>query len=757
MSLARRIGLACILVASSGGLAAACWLSWSGHGTSHSNGGAVVTFAADIAPIVFAKCAPCHHPGEAAPFSLLTYDDVRRRSSQIVNVTSRRIMPPWLPRQGCGDFVGERRLTDRELDVLRAWAAIGAPRGEEADATPAPTFADGWQAGTPDLILETPAYQLSSQGKDVFRNFVVPVPLKGPRWVRSIELRPSNPRVTHHARLGIDSTSESARRDAEDGQPGYFGMAWGQDPDGQLVIWAPGVVAQPGEPGVAWRLYPQSSMVLHTHMQPSGKPEVVRFRVGIRFAEGPPEERPALLRIGSCDIDIPAGASHHAIRDDYVLPVDVDVHTIFPHAHSLCRELRVVAERPDGSTEPLMVIDQYDENWHDCYRFRQPIRLVRGTRLVSKFVYDNTDANPRNRHRPARRTVYGSNAADEMADVYLQVTAVRPDQRAVLMEQYKKYDWQSQLAGHRRTLELYPDNPWSKEGLAACYMGLGEPSRASAVLEQRLESGPKEVFPLVSLGLAILATGDAIRAEARQREALAVDNEYALAWLGLAKALTAQKKTADAKRAYQRAAELSPGLWEASLGVADCLILNGKFDEAHEICALATQISPDIPNVYLKLAEISARQQKWDECLRNCSEARRLAPYIHPPKVLLAVFCIANGDPARGALLLREARAETPYHPVPALMLGQLAARLGQSEAARSCLAAAVALPVPDNWPEGHRQRFLVLLHSERFKLARQLGDAGLARESLRQWLVADPGDRQARQIAEELGDAAGR
>ncbi|HEY1381936.1 MAG TPA: hypothetical protein VGF55_34375, partial [Gemmataceae bacterium] len=385
-----------MVIATLGSLAAAAsWHLWrAGPAASGRDDAGPVTFARHVAPIVFARCAPCHHPGEAAPFSLLTYDDVRRRARQIADVTQKRFMPPWMPRAGCGDFVGERRLTDRELAVLKEWAAAGAPPGDESEMPAAPEFADGWQAGTPDLVLETPAYTLSSRDRDVFRNFVVPIHLDGPRWVRSIELRPNNPRVTHHARLGVDASDESIRRDAEDDEPGYAGMAWGQDPDGQLVMWAPGVVADRGTPGVAWRLYPQTCLVLHTHMQPSGKPEVVQFRVGIHFADAPPEQHPALLRIGTCDIDIPAGARHHTVTDRYVLPIDVDVYTIFPHAHSLCRQLQVVAERPDGSREPLIAIDQFDENWHDSYRYRHPVRLPRGTRLVSTFTYDNTDDNP---------------------------------------------------------------------------------------------------------------------------------------------------------------------------------------------------------------------------------------------------------------------------------------------------------------------------------------------------------------------------
>ena len=277
------------------------------------SGTSEVTFNRDVAPIVFAKCASCHRPGEAAPFSLLTYEDVRRRASQIAEVTRTRFMPPWAPKAGHGDFAGARRLTDQEIETFAAWAAAKAPRGNEADLPPAPKFVDGWQLGPPDLVLESPPYTLASGGGDRFRNFVIPINLDAPRWVEAIELRPTNPRVTHHARLGVDSTYESARRDGEDGQPGYDGMAWGQDPEGQLVTWAPGMVASPAQPGVAWRLQPKTSLVLHSHMQPSGKEETVQFRIGFHFTDKPPTERPVILRIGSRNVDIAGGRS--ASRD----------------------------------------------------------------------------------------------------------------------------------------------------------------------------------------------------------------------------------------------------------------------------------------------------------------------------------------------------------------------------------------------------------------------------------------------------------
>lgn len=728
---------------------AAAAVIWSQRTAPPSDRGPA-TFARDVAPIVHGKCAPCHNPGEAAPFSLLTYDDVRRRARQIAEVTGKRLMPPWLPKAGYGDFVNERRLTDDEMQTLAGWAAAGAPRGDESPPEP-PAFAADWQAGPPDLVLETPAYKLAGQGQDVFRNFVIPVRLEAARWVRSIELRPTNPRVTHHARLGVDASGESRRRDAADGEPGYPGMAWGQDPDGQLVMWAPGVVARPGDPGVAWRLHPHTSLVLHAHFQPSGKPEVVRFRVGIHFADGPPEKHPALLRIGGCDIDIPAGAKRHVVTDEYAVPVDVDVHTIFPHAHSLCREIQVSAARPDESAVTLIAIEHFDENWHDSYRYRRPVRLPRGTRLVSTFAYDNTDDNVRNRNRPARRVVYGSNAHDEMADVYLQVTAAREDQRAVLMEHYRQYQLRAQAAGYRRTLDLYPDDPWSREGLASCFVGLGEPAKAVPILQKRVTESPREVFPAVALGMAVLAAGDAGAAEARLREAIALDGDYALAWLGLGQALAAQKKPDAAEQAFRRAAELSPASWEARLGLADVLTRRGELEQAGQVCAAAAAASPDVPNVHLKLAEIAARQKLWDESLRHGESARRLAPYTHPPKVLLASFCVADGDPQRGLRFLQEARAEEPAHPVPSLMLGQLARRQGLTKAARDYLDVAASLPPPDTWPDSHRKRFMVLLHSERYRLAADLRDPRLARDAVAEWLKAEPENRQVQALRDRL------
>ena len=709
------------------------------------------TFNRDIAPLVYEKCATCHRPGEAAPFSLLSYEDARKRASQIAEVTGTRFMPPWLPRKGHGEFIGERRLSDREISLFESWAKSGAPAGDPADLPVPPTFIPGWQLGLPDVVLETPPYQLDGAGTDEFRNFVLEVPGVTQHWVQSIELRPTNPRVTHHARIGVDRTNESVRRDAADLLPGYDGMAWGQDPEGQLVTWTPGMLPDKGTRGVAWRLQPESVLVLHTHMQPTGKSEEVRFRVGIHFAEAPPQVRPVLLRIGSRDIDIPPSAADHSVTDKYSLPIDVDIHFVFPHAHSLCQEVRLVARDADGNEQSLLRIDHFDENWHDKYRFSTPVRLTTGTTLVATFGYDNSSDNARNSHRPPQRTVYGSNADDEMADVYVQATPVRADQRAVLMEDYGLRELRSKVVGYRKTLEFHPQDPWARESLGSCYVALGKPRKAIEILDKQLQLTPNALHSLVVLGMSHQALGEHERAEEHLRQALVVDPDYPVAWLGLGQALAAQLKNEEAEASIRRAIELAPAMIVAHLDLADLLIGRGELEEAAAVCLVACEFSPEEPKPYLKLASIRARQHRYEEGLELFNSARVYAPYTYSPQSALAIECYQLGDEEHSRMLLAQAQQQTPDDPVPELFLGQIARRDGQLEASRNHLKRASTLPLPDTWPASHRRQFLVLLHTERFELAQQLEDFTLARNAISSWLKLEPDNSSLQKVWMQL------
>jgi len=184
----------------------------------------VPTFSRDIAPIVYQHCSGCHHPGEAAPFSPLSYEDVKKRAAQIVAVTRSGYMPPWLPEAGYGQFADTRRLSAVEIKTFADWVAQGAPEGPPGETPPAPRFEGGWQLGAPDLVLEAPAsFSLPASGPDVFWNFVFRVNAPETRYVRAIEIRPGDRRLVHHANLLIDRTASAHRRETAPNS-GFPGM-----------------------------------------------------------------------------------------------------------------------------------------------------------------------------------------------------------------------------------------------------------------------------------------------------------------------------------------------------------------------------------------------------------------------------------------------------------------------------------------------------------------------------------------------------
>ena len=281
---------------------------------SPAAGETAVTFNKDVAPILYARCAACHRPGEIGPFSVLTYRDARQHATQIADVTARRVMPPWKPEHGKGTFVGDRSLSDDEIRLLQAWVAQGAKEGDAGDLPAAPQGTTGWAFGTPDLVVTMPApYTLQAGGTDVFRTFVIPIPTSAARYVKAIEFRPGNARAVHHANLGVDRTGSSRRLDALDAEPGYVG---GMVPDaayppGYMLGWTPGQRPRPSPEGMAWRLEAGSDLVVQLHMQPTGKPEPVQVSAGLFFTEDAPVRTPVGLRLGSETIDIQPGDARY--------------------------------------------------------------------------------------------------------------------------------------------------------------------------------------------------------------------------------------------------------------------------------------------------------------------------------------------------------------------------------------------------------------------------------------------------------------
>jgi hypothetical protein len=383
-----------------------------------------VTFARDVAPILYGHCVVCHRPGESAPFSLLSYEDAARRAELIAQVTASRYMPPWQPEPGYGHFAGERRLTAAEIETLRRWAAEGAPQGAEIQAPKPPVFPDGWQLGRPDLVAHMARpYEVAAGGDDQYRCFVVPLGLERDRYVRAVEFRPSDRAVVHHALFFLDRSGLARRLDGGNGYS-CFG-APGFLPSGALGGWTPGNFAIRMPADIPAPLRRGTDLVLQLHFHPTGKPEMEQAELGIYFADHPPTRSLMDIALGSHAIDIPAGDRAYKVRDHFTTPVDVDAIGIIPHAHYICRDMKGWAILPDGRKEWLIWIRDWNFNWQEQYRYAEPVRLPAGTRLEMEFTYDNSEANPRNPNHPPRRVLWGGGTTDEMAGLHVQVVPVR--------------------------------------------------------------------------------------------------------------------------------------------------------------------------------------------------------------------------------------------------------------------------------------------------------------------------------------------
>jgi hypothetical protein len=474
-----------------------------------------LTFNKDIAPIIHRHCSTCHRPGEAAPFALLTYQEVKERAPDIVSVTSRRYMPPWLPDRSGPPLRHERHLTENEIGMIRQWADEGAVEGAARDKQPLPTWPEGWQLGTPDLVVEMPvAYPLPAGGRDVYRNFVIPLPLEQRRFVRAVEFR-ANTKVIHHVFIRFDRSQQSRRLDAQDADVGFGGMSVPpgvESPGGHFLSWQPGRGPIQFPDGLSWPLEPKRDLVLQTHMQPNGKRELVQPRIGFYFTEQPPTNTPFKVYLSSIAIDIPPGVNDYEVKDTYILPVDVDLLAVLPHAHYLARQMEGYAVLPSGESRPLLRIKDWDFNWQSDYRYDEPIHLPKGTRLGMRFIYDNSAANVRNPNHPPSRIRYGLQSTDEMGELWLQLLpGNRADLRA-LEADYEQRFVRELVAYQERAIQENPTNAHAHVQLAKALITLGRSGEAMSHLKQGVQIDPKQEEGHYHIGVLLMDSDPALAA-----------------------------------------------------------------------------------------------------------------------------------------------------------------------------------------------------------------------------------------------------
>jgi hypothetical protein len=436
------------------------------------------SFGKDIAPILYAKCAMCHRPGEVAPMSLMSYEEVRPWARAIKTKVASRTMPPWYADGEHGKWENDRRLSQAEIDKIVAWVDAGAPRGSEAIPAP-PQFAQGWNHPSgkqPDLIIEAPAMEIKAEGENPWQYAYVKLPFVADDvFIGAMQIVPGNRKMVHHVLVTsatlppdtvLDSLGRVQAQPGESAAPGGRGAAAPTPRAGAAggattpriggglsVTWEPGVdIAVVRPPGVAERLS-GTHLSFNLHYQSSGQAATDKTRVGLWLQKGPITHviggggggfggdafivnGQELLGRYSAQITqdiLPAGtktvpnirANEENYRLTTILPIrqEVSVYTIQPHMHLRGKSMKYTAVYPDGQEEVLLSVPHYDFNWQIIYALAKPVTLPAGTTVRVEAVWDNSVKNKYN-PRPDQEVFWGEQSWDEMLSPIIR-TAVK--------------------------------------------------------------------------------------------------------------------------------------------------------------------------------------------------------------------------------------------------------------------------------------------------------------------------------------------
>jgi hypothetical protein len=396
-----------------------------------------VTYARDVAPIIQDNCQECHMEGSIAPIHLTNYDEVRRYSRRIRAKVGDRVMPPWhIDRTvGIQEFKNDRSLTDDQVETILAWIDGGTPFGDQADLPPPKEFADpdGFNFdddfGPPDLVVESEPYTLEAVTQDKWFRPTTPTGVTEPRWVKAIEIRPvgsDTKTIMHHTLAFLQQDEEESEynvgpvitsaRGGSMGGPGLF-MEWAVGKEGEIFPDGAGKLMLPGSQ-IRWEL----------HMHASGeRVEDAQVQLGVWFYDENeiPRNRTRLRMFdarGPTGLDIPPGEI--AVTQQYhTLRWPTRLENFQPHMHMRGKAMQIEAVYPDGRTELLSRVDNFQWNWHVNYIYADhasPL-LPEGTTLIVTAWHDNTADNPNNPD-PAQWIGWGDRTVDEMAHAWIDVT-----------------------------------------------------------------------------------------------------------------------------------------------------------------------------------------------------------------------------------------------------------------------------------------------------------------------------------------------
>ncbi len=407
-----------------------------------------ITFASDVAPILFAKCARCHRPGQVAPFAMDAYEDIAIWAPTIKEAVRDRRMPPWGVAPGYGPFEHDLSLSDEQIATIIRWVDAGAPSGDLAEAPPFPEFGEGWQLGEPDLIVILPEYVVQPSDSDEWPTLSVEVPFpKGDHWIQAVEVLPGNPEVVHHLALSFGGTGvmggvEAVGAEGARGRIGFAGDAAArgrmlrqlmqrrrqggggrgnpasQQTRGRLGAWAAGSPAIAYPEGIGIPITSTDGTMIFTaamHYHPtSNTVERDQTKIGLYFGEGPLRRVAGRAAANFLPIIIPPGEAEYIVRGRIKLDEDIQIISYEPRMHFRGREMTYIAHYPNGTRETLLEVPRYDFNYQWRYQLVEPKPIAAGTEIEMIARLDNSASN-RNNPDPEAIVRFGPESDDEMA------------------------------------------------------------------------------------------------------------------------------------------------------------------------------------------------------------------------------------------------------------------------------------------------------------------------------------------------------
>jgi mono/diheme cytochrome c family protein len=378
------------------------------------------SFNRDVAPIFQKHCTSCHRPGQMAPMSLLTYESARPWARAIQRQVAGRTMPPWSADPSIGTFANDPSLSAEEIATITRWVTDGAPRGDSPPPVP-PTYTDDWQIGKPDLVLSIQQpVKIPAQGVLDYQYIEIPTGLKEDRWIQAIEIRPTNRKAVHHALAfvkspGVTTPPPAPRGDGTSCNEDFCGDIEQHDARMGPILAATAVGTNPEiyPHGTAKLLRAGSTITLQVHYTPYGEETTDQIGVGIVFAKAPPKMPLKMVPFSKQGFTIPPRAEAHAVEMSLEFKKDGAIWSIGPHAHLRSHSWRFELVGPDGRTQPVLSVPNFDFNWQLVYRLREPIPVRAGSRLHVVGIFDNSASN-KNNPNPDAVVNWGTMTGDEM-------------------------------------------------------------------------------------------------------------------------------------------------------------------------------------------------------------------------------------------------------------------------------------------------------------------------------------------------------